>query len=124
MLVTLIIGLFLLMTVLMRRARRNVGIWRGGEPRGSTCACTTGAGHSVKNKVIVCLGLVGGFGNSQTAYFRLRNSIVPSGVVSWYVKSASKSCSALFLSVVPSTVHSPVCCDSKCKYLWVVFRFL
>ena len=40
--------------------------------------------------------------------FGFLNSIVPSGVVSWYVKSVFRSSSALFLSVVPSTIHSPL----------------
>lgn len=52
------------------------------------------------------------------------NSIVPSGVVSWYVKSFSKSSSALFLSVVPSTIHSPLVPASRCRYFCVVFRCL
>ena len=57
-------------------------------------------------------------------YLGFLNSIVPSGVVSWYVKSFSRSSSALFLSVVPSTIHSPFSVLSRCRYLCVVFRFL
>jgi hypothetical protein len=53
-------------------------------------------------------------------YFGFLNSIVPSGVVSWYVKSFSRSSSALFLSVVPSTIHSPVVPASRCRYFCVV----
>ena len=57
-------------------------------------------------------------------YLRFRNSIVPSGAVSWYVKSASKSCLARSLFVVPSTSHSPFSFPSRCRYFWVVSSFL
>jgi len=40
------------------------------------------------------------------------------------VKSASKSCLARSLSVVPSTSHSPFSFASRCRYFWVVFSFL
>ena len=58
------------------------------------------------------------------SYLGFLNSIVPSGVVSWYVKSLSRSSSALFLSVVPSTIHSPVFPASRCKYFCVVLSVL
>lgn len=51
-------------------------------------------------------------------------SIVPSGVVSWYMKSSVSSCLARSLFVVPSTIHSPDVPASKCMYFCVVFRFL
>ena len=51
-------------------------------------------------------------------------SIVPSGVVSWYVKSAVSSSCARFLSVVPSTIHSPLSRLSRCRYFWVVLSCL
>jgi len=57
-------------------------------------------------------------------YLGFLNSIVPSGVVSWYVKSLSRSSSARFLSVVPSTIHSPVFPASRCRYFCVVLRCL
>ena len=57
-------------------------------------------------------------------YLAFLNNIVPSGVVSWYVKSLSKSSSALFLSVVPSVIHSPLVPASRCRYLCVVLRCL
>ena len=50
--------------------------------------------------------------------------IVPSGVVSSYLKSASSSCLARSLSVVPSTIHSPLVNPSRCRYFWVVSSFL
>jgi hypothetical protein len=60
----------------------------------------------------VCLRKVGG-------YLALLKSIVPSGVVSWYVKSAVSSCLARSLSVVPSTIHSPLVPASRCRYFGV-----
>ena len=48
----------------------------------------------------------------------------PSGVVSSYLKSASRSSCARFLSVVPSTVHSPLSKLSRCRYFWVVLSCL
>jgi len=49
-------------------------------------------------------------------YLGFRNIIVPSGVVSSYLKSASSSSCARFLSVVPSTIHSPSVPASRCRY--------
>ena len=61
----------------------------------------------------------------RDCYLGFRNSIVPSGVVSWCVKSAVKSCLARSLSVVPSTIHSPFQFSaSRCMYFCVVLRFL
>ena len=60
----------------------------------------------------------------MVVYLGFRNSIVPSGVVSWYVKSAWSSSCARFLSVVPSTIHSPLFSASRWKYFWVVLSLL
>jgi hypothetical protein len=57
-------------------------------------------------------------------YLGFLNSIVPSGVVNWYVKSSVRSCLARSLSVVPSTIHSPFVPASRCRYFWVVSSFL
>ena len=54
------------------------------------------------------------------SYLGFLNSIVPCGVVSWYVKSASRSCLARSLFVVPSTIHSPVSKLSRCMCFCVV----
>ena len=63
-------------------------------------------------------------GKRKRGYFAFLKSIVPSGVVSWYVKSAVSSCLARWLSVVPSTIHSPFVPASRCRYFWVVSSFL
>ena len=57
-------------------------------------------------------------------YFGFLNSIVPSGVVSSYLKSFSRSCLARSLSDVPSTIHSPFVNPSMCKYFCVVLSVL
>ena len=57
-------------------------------------------------------------------YLGFLNSIVPSGVVSWYVKLARSSSCARFLSVVPSTIHSPLSRLSRCRYFCVVLSCL
>lgn len=57
-------------------------------------------------------------------YLGFLNFMYPSGVVRMYVKSFRSSSSALFWSVVDSTIHSPFSVLSRCRYLWVVFRHL
>ena len=56
----------------------------------------------------------------KRGYLGFLNSIVPFGAVSWYVKSASGSCLARSLFVVPSTIHSPVSKLSRCMCFCVV----
>lgn len=60
----------------------------------------------------------------KEGYLGFLNIIVPSGVVSWYVKSSLSSCFARSLSFVPSTIHSPFWSASRWKYFCVVFSSL
>lgn len=57
-------------------------------------------------------------------YFVFLNFMCPSGVVRMYVKSCLSSSSALFWSVVLSTIHSPLWSASRCKYFCVVSSLL
>jgi len=60
----------------------------------------------------------------RDCYFAFLKSIVPSGVVVMYVKSASMSFLASSLVVAPRHSHSPLLKFSRCRYFWVVFSFL
>lgn len=74
-------------------------------------------------RVLVCslfVAFLADYKKRGCCYLGFLNSIVPSGVVSWYVKSCARSCLARSLSVVPSTIHSPLVPASRCMYFCVV----
>ena len=59
-----------------------------------------------------------------SVYFGFLNFMYPSGVVRMYVKSCLRSSSALFWSVVDSTIHSLSSSPDRCMYIWVVSSLL
>ena len=63
-------------------------------------------------------------GGLLVVYFAFLKSIVPSGVVVTYVKSASMSFLASSFVVTPWHSHSPLLNPSRCRYFCVVSSFL